>query len=449
MKDTLKTHVSKSLILIMIMFMWGCKKFVFIDYPTTSLTGSSVFMDESTATAALLNIYHDMSVSDARPFQGEYSLSWMSGLMADEFKSYFNDNRKEFAEHIINPENTIVQSNWSALYEAIYATNLIIEQIQNSGKLSSLFKESLEGEARFLRGLMYFYLVNFWEQVPLVLKSDYNQNRLLAQSTKEEIYIQIIEDLRIAQEMLKEQYSSIGRIRPNKFTATALLAKVYLHTQQEEKAIQAASAIIEHEMYHLEDDLNQVFLNVSKEVIWRIEPVYPNVYSWEAYRFVLIFAPTRVTASESLLEAFGKDDQRKDKWIGKFTTNGVDYFFPNKYKVRRIPDHPGAPPESFVMFRLSEQYLIRAECKARMGDLAGATLDLNKVRNRAGLESVESNNLEILLEMIVKERRVELFTEGCNRWFDLKRLNKVKTMWLPIPENELLYSPTLVQNPGY
>lgn len=449
MKKTLKITILKGLMVLVILFVWSCEKFVVVDPPITSLTGNTVFTDEATATAAILNIYQDISRAGDRPFQGELSLAWMSGLMADEFTSYFNDNRAEFAAHQITPQNMIVRSNWAALYEDIYRANIIIEQIGSSDNLSRSFRDNLEGEARFVRALMYFYLVNFWENVPLVLTTDYIQNRTLPQSTKEAVYAQIIEDLTVAQELFGKQAPPNRRTRPNYFTTTSLLSNVYLHTQQWEKAIEAASASIGSGLYDLEEDLNHAFLSSSKEVIWHIEPVVPFIYTWDGFRFILRAVPTAVTTSDSLLESFDREDIRGTNWIGVFNINGNTYHFPHKYKVKLTSEQTGSPPEFLVMFRLAEQYLIRAESKVRLGDLAGAATDLNKVRNRAGLASVESSDVEALLEMILKERRLELFTEGCNRWFDLKRLGIAKTTVLPIPENELLYNPALVQNLGY
>ena len=88
---------------------------------------------------------------------------------------------------------------------------------------------------------------------------------------------------------------------------------------------------------------------------------------------------------------------------------------------------------------------------------------MNKVRNRAGLSNNEADNKEALLLAIVRERRVELFTEQGHRWFDLRRtgmasaeLSNLKPgwadtdVWLPLPENELLLNGNLLpQNPGY
>jgi hypothetical protein len=115
------------------------------------------------------------------------------------------------------------------------------------------------------------------------------------------------------------------------------------------------------------------------------------------------------------------------------------------------------------VLRLSEQYLIRAEARARQGDLIGAKDDLNVIRNAAGLGNTIAVTDIAIIDAVLRERRVELFTEYGHRFFDLKRygtvnaiLSLVKPGWevtdslLPLPETELLVNPNLLpQNPGY
>ena len=85
------------------------------------------------------------------------------------------------------------------------------------------------------------------------------------------------------------------------------------------------------------------------------------------------------------------------------------------------------------------------------------------IRNRARLPDITAVSQEALLQSILKERRVELFTEGGHRWFDLKRtgeaqsvLQPLKPGWqntqllIPLPETELILNTNLKpQNPGY
>jgi hypothetical protein len=112
---------------------------------------------------------------------------------------------------------------------------------------------------------------------------------------------------------------------------------------------------------------------------------------------------------------------------------------------------------------MAEQYLIRAEARLKQGNIIGAQDDLNKIRVRAGLPITTAMTQEELKQAILDERRVEMFTEHGNRWFDIRRhgvvgeiLSPIKPGWsptnilLPIPEYELLINPNLLpQNPGY
>ena len=119
--------------------------------------------------------------------------------------------------------------------------------------------------------------------------------------------------------------------------------------------------------------------------------------------------------------------------------------------------------EYSIVLRLAELYLIRAETFTHLGDLETAKTDLNKIRNTAGLPDTTASTQQEVLEAILQERRVELFTEFGHRFFDLKRFGKldevlgaVKNGWnsndslFPIPESELMLNPNLSpQNPGY
>src|SRR5690606_29156305 len=126
--------------------------------------------------------------------------------------------------------------------------------------------------------------------------------------------------------------------------------------------------------------------------------------------------------------------------------------------------------EYSMMLRLGEQYLIRAEARAKQGNLASAISDLDAIRDRAGLPLIADINPAIsqnaLLDLILHEREVELFSEWGHRWFDLIRAGhadermvivtpskggtwEITDQLLPIPYNEILLNVNLIQNPGY
>jgi hypothetical protein len=169
-----------------------------------------------------------------------------------------------------------------------------------------------------------------------------------------------------------------------------------------------------------------------------------------------------VKISEDLYSAFGSEDKRQMEWIGY--SEPVDGYFSHKYKVRNSSDFPIV--EYSMVFRLAEQFLIRAEAKFKQNDISAGLEDLNVLRQRAGIDSLSIDNInareEDLIIIILEERRRELFAEWGHRWFDLKRtkmaekiLGDSKPSWqqtdllFPIPQEERLKNPNLSQNPGY
>src|SRR5690606_20627579 len=117
---------------------------------------------------------------------------------------------------------------------------------------------------------------------------------------------------------------------------------------------------------------------------------------------------------------FEPGDLRAGHWVGSISDsdNSITLSFAHKYKALFSEMES---LEYSILFRLGEQYLIRAEARAQMGALAEAREDLNAIRNRAGLPNSTANPSTELLDAIMQERRVELFAEQGLRWFDLKR----------------------------
>jgi hypothetical protein len=167
-----------------------------------------------------------------------------------------------------------------------------------------------------------------------------------------------------------------------------------------------------------------------------------------------------------LLNSFEGGDQRRlnENWVDSIIVGGTTYYYPYKYTVNT----EGADvTEYFMMLRLGELYLIRAEAKAQLGDLSGAAADVNSIRNRAGLGVTVASNQADLLAVILHERQVELFAELGQRWLDLKRTKSVDAImnivtpqksgqaWqsyqqlYPVSYFDIQTNPKLTQNPGY
>ncbi len=450
-------------IIIVLINFYACESFLEVDFPDSQLTQQEVFEDEETATAALTTLYSKLR--DYALLSGTGSgLSVYMGLYADEIDYYGQPGSTpdNFYNHTVVPSSLAVSDFWNNSYSLIYAANLIIEGTELSSNLTENQKKQLTGEALFIRGLIHFYLTNLFGEIPYIKTSEYTQNMDVTKMPEEEIYSNILTDLLRSKSMLSENYNSSERIRPNKFTATALLARVYLYFEDWQKAEMESSQIINQtNTYQWVNNLDQVFLKESTAAIWQFKPTTPGANTKEAVTFIFATGPPPNYALNSgFVNEMDTNDLRKTHWI-KEVTNGTDtWYHPFKYKQN---SNTGTSLEYSILFRLGEQYLIRAEARARQGNLEGAKNDVNKIRNRAGLENTTVISQEQLINVILRERKYELFTEIGHRWFDLKRtqqaaqaLSGIKPGWkstdilLPLPENELLLNPNLQpQNPGY
>ncbi len=359
------------------------------------------------------------------------------------------------------------------LYSTIYASNSVLEGVAASGKVSSLLKQQLTGEAKFIREFCNFYLVNLFGDVPLIVTADWEQTRNMTRTPVTNIYNQIIEDLKNAQELLKTDYSvSVNgeRTRATSWAATALLARVYLFKGDWMNAEQQAAQVISNtDFFNLEDDLNNTYLKTSREAIWQLQVI--DNYPWatkEGNHFLPYdqSSTPNYYLTDQLAMAFEDNDKRKINWTGMYTDTFVqphkDYYYPAKFKSRQ--GNPGNITEYYTPLRMAEQYLIRAEARVQQNKLTEAADDVNIIRSRAGLPALSSSLSQTdLLQAISQENRIEFFAEWGHRWFDLKRTDKANAVlspikgaeWqttdqlYPIPQLELQRAHGLTQNDGY
>lgn len=454
----------------------GCKKFVNIPPPTTQIVTENVFTNSSAATAAMTSIYSQME-NAADP----YSIALDNGLLADELTNYSTDiPLSEFYENAMLAKD--IGNPWEDAYSYIYQANAVINGLNTYSGIPASVSSQLIGEAEFTRAFWYFYLTESYGPVPLAISTNYTINSILGRSSQSSVYQQIIADLKDAENKLSVNYVdetdtvlTNDRVRPNRWTAAALLARAYLYTASFDSAEQQASLVINNSsLYGLCSSLDSVFLQNSREAIWQIPPPQPSsaASTTDGNGFILTSAPQTggtsnvATISPQLLGTFENNDNRVQDWIGVFTTSNMNYYFPYKYKVNQL-NATGTATEYTMVLRLAEQILIRAEARVQQGDLSDAILDLNLIRNRAGLAAYSGpTSKDSILSSILHERQVELFTEWGNRWFDLKRTNMINSVmsivtpakggtWntagalFPVPLSEMSADPNLGQNPGY
>lgn len=438
---------------VLILAITGCNKLVDVNTPQNQLTTDKIFTDTNSTKAALVNIYAYLEKS-VNPNYNKYL-----DVYTDDF-TYLSTGADGIAFNLGNipSTNSVVKSFWSNSYFVIYSCNDIITQLKTSSNIPAGMVNSLTGEAKFLRAYTYFYLINSFGAVPLVLTTDVNNVANAMQTDSATVYAQIKQDLTDAQNVLTSSYTGTGKVRANKWAASALLSRVYLYQQDWNDAETSATNIINSGQYTPLATPASVFLANSQESI--LQFYTQNGFITDATSLIPTSGLPGYAATQNLLNSFETGDLRKASWLKGTIVSGATYYYPYKYHNRATNT---TTPEYLTALRVSEQYLIRAEARAQQGNVPGAVQDLNIIRQRAGLPSLSTAlSKSLCLNAIQQEWRIEFFGEWGNRYLDLKRTGRInnvltayKASWLPksivlpIPSTEITVDPNLKQNAGY
>lgn len=444
----------------------SCKKLLDINPSGSAILSSSVFTDSATVQSAIAGMYVTGLAPQASPYR--FSLSTIPGFTADELRFIGTANDAYINNNIISGDSG-TGLIWSQSYSAIYNANALIAGVTGNAAISVRFQNQAIAEARFIRAFTYFYLVNSFGDVPLVLSTDPNVNSALPRAPIAAVYAQIIADLKFAQATLPADYTTISagaRTRINKWIATAMLARVDLYTGNWADAEAQATAVINNTaLFGLPTDLTKVFTPTSTEAIWQL---YNDNNGYTFYAANIFNQTSKIPTyvlSPSLTSSFEANDSRKTAWTNTVVYSGTTYSYPSKYKNITT----GANVEYYTVLRLAEQYLIRAEARANQANYSGAVTDINTIRARvrsiptALPDYPATIGKDACFAAIAQENKIEFNCEWGHRWYDLKRTGTINTVlsaakptfWkstaalYPIPLAEITYDPNITQNPGY
>lgn len=458
----------------------SCKKFL-NQVPENSLTGDAFFKTEADANAAIMGVYNALQAC------GEKFLTW--GEFRADLISPITNNDITYPYYQLF-ENNRVASVWAQPYNMIGRANVVIEKVPEIPRLDARFtreeSNAIVGEALFLRALAYFYLVRTFKEVPLVLDPPSNDavNFLVPKAGADSILNQLEQDLAIAEKDVPVQYDKPAETkgRVTRGAVNALQADVYLWRAKYAEAAAAAQKVLDNKaLYKMEtsDNWFNIFSQKnSTESIFEIQYNYQlsEVNSLRGYSGSFNMNPILFTYFDS----------EKDKVRGlnrTYREAGARTYWKytglNTDNIERPTNDP-----NFILYRLPDIMLLRAEALAHLGaaekvDAAGL---INRVRERADLDTFAfldgSAPLEMYIDLIIKERAMELAMEG-KRWFDLVRVannekqpdflisrvvasrtvaERAQTRariidprgwYLPIHRDELNKNPNLVQNPYY
>lgn len=368
---------------------------------------------------------------------------------------------------------------WTRWYKTIGRATQAIKYTEEYGLTDDTYKNRLIGEAKFLRAVSYFYLVRGWGDVPI------QEQSLINRAPAADVYAYIVKDLTEAMAVLpnKSDYASKDVGRATKGAAQGLLSKVYLYMKDWQKAYDNASAVINSGQYGLEADYTMIWRASAEngveslfEIQARGESIAHGVQQYsqtQGARGAGGWGWGFNVPSQNLVDAFTAEGDAirrsgtvitrgETLWDGRLVPTSVENPYYNMKAYSSANLGADDTDKNIRYLRMGEVYLIEAEALNELGRSSEALTALNTIRNRVKLANVTTTDQATLRTLIWKERRLELAFEH-DRWFDLVRTGQAGTVMralgkqfvdgkhnlFPIPENQLIQTPAMTQNPGW
>lgn len=436
----------------------GCANKLNVD-PTQDIDEGAALSTSRDVEVTLIGCYDGLQ--DVDVYGGAFQVA--SELLGNSDELAFTgtyQNLLELTNKQITTINATAQDTWNDSYAVINRCNNVLSAMDIVDETK---RERIEGEARFIRGSVYFDLVRLYAKtwgdgdnasnpgIPLVMKPTrgVTEEDKLPRSSVAEVYAQVIEDLTTAKDLLPETNSFYA----TKYAAAAQLSRVYLMQSNFAAARSEANEVIASGEFSLNTNFTSLFntflnnggANPNEYIFSMIVTQQDGINDMNTF-----FG----TAIDEIPGTSGRGDIRilpKHRTLYETGDKRGDFFITSNviYTQKYLDRYTNV-----LQFRLAEMYLTRAETNLRLSTAIGATplADLNAIRTRAGLKAATT----VTLASIQKERHLELAFEG-HTLHDARR-NKQNigalpynspSLILPIPQREIDVNPKLVQNQGY
>lgn len=435
-------------LLVVVTSLTSCSKYL-EESPNNALPTTTAIIDAGTARAAIIGAYSRV--------QGYYASSYptLGTMPADNV--IFNGTLSQYLQldqNAVTPDNAVTLDVYQGIYRVINSANSIIAYVPGvqDPNLSTTEKNTILGEAYFLRALGYFDLARGWGGVQLQLKptTDLADLKGIRRSTLSATYDQVLADLVKAEELLPEDATT--RNRAQKSAARALRARLHLYRQQWAEAESYATQVIGSSKYELVKPYKNFFTSpfLSKESVLELTYSTNNRNSyWN------LWYPSSLGGQYTLKPSASVTAKLNDPAVGGSRSSLLAGTGSNVYGVLYNTSATSTDPSYLI--RISELYLIRAEARAQQNKLTAAVADLNVIRARADVAAFAGTTQAVILQAIEDENSVEFAFEA-HRWFDLTRTARAgavlgvtdRNYWVfPFPYQDVLSDPDLEQNPGY
>ncbi|MDR2497750.1 MAG: RagB/SusD family nutrient uptake outer membrane protein [Tannerellaceae bacterium] len=486
-----------------ILLLAGCDSWLDVD-PADKYSADTFWKTEEHASAGLSGCYRAL-----HPWRDSYTFEF--DMITSNAMPYNEANGTHAigkGEHMST--TALIVSLWSNCYKGIGRTNTFLDNIANV-RMDENTKTRMTGEAKFLRAFYYSYLVNHYGGVPLILETpNAEKHASLPRDTKDAVLNQIIKDLTEAADVLPLSYSGSDLGRATKGAALALKARMLLYNEKWNEAAATAKSVLDLKVYDLFDDYRHMFMESHKhhvEVIFNIESSLPD---FQTGYDQAIFRLNRPAPLKELVDTYqmidGKSidesplfdkehpyENRDPRLLYSITCIGYPYngkpitqaevvttgFGQKKYTS--YTDNTTIPlversAFNYILIRYAEILLTYAEAQNEANGPDNSVYNaINQVRARAGVNMPEipgGLTKEQMREAIRLERRIELALEGLYyydvlRWktiekenngamhnangveIVIRKFNPNRDYLWPIPNNQIVQNPSLVQNPNW
>lgn len=393
-------------------------------------------------------------------------------LRSDEFNIFPFGSNTAMSTFLGNPGDRWATEPWQELYKSIARCNNIIASVKAEGIPDATTRNSLVGQAYFLRAFDYWYLVNLFGNVPLITAPQDLDNLLVNQADPSAVWDQIIADLEMAEDMLPASWSGDNLGRPTSGAATALKGKSHLYRGQWAQAATALMEVVSGGQYSLlpgsqyGDNFSTTNEN-NQESVFELQYLGQQTFVWgvdisgtgNMGNYHIDYAPPTKSPDNShvvnpwlrdLFESNGDEIRRNETlaydYPGATGYGGTDYLtdfaadiqvandagvepiFTRKYAgldlgIRSEVDFLGTNVgNNWRIIRYADVLLMLAEALNEDGRTADAAMYVDMVRDRAGIAPITAviSDQAGMRQAIIDERAMELAGEG-HRFFDLVR----------------------------
>lgn len=378
---------------------------------------------------------------------------------SDESESGGDPNFVTSFNFALTPSLEQTSRYWNNCYNGIGACNFILEGEETMrGRLAtSNFSEAdiddALGQAHFLRGLYYYFLVKRYAGVPLLLGS---QDVITGEprATEDQVYDVIIDDFKMASNLLYAKGATENG-RATSGAALGMLGKVYLHRERYLEAQDAFNAITDYSLLPLEDyadnfndsgefndeSMFEVSFNgeATEQDLWSGTGIGVSEVTFHAQEYT---GWGNLNPSNKMIAEFEDDDPRLNMAI---LQDGVPYGPGNEliwnegnvrwYKFSQLYDNAAVVQNGSTnarILRYADVVLMQAEVEHKLMNDSGAIDFLNQIRTRAemplyGTPEMDDAGYPVdtpsgVFDAIVHERMIELCGEQV-RFDDLVRWN--------------------------